>query len=42
MFNVADKTAFCILSKTWVVFRLTSDNDDDDYYYYIIYIMTLG
>ena len=25
MFNVADKSAFCILSKTWVVFHPTSD-----------------
>ena len=25
MFNVADKTAFCIFSKTWVVFHPTSD-----------------
>ena len=25
MFSVADKTAFCILSRTWVVFRSTSD-----------------
>ena len=25
MFSIADKTAFCILSKTWVVFRPTSD-----------------
>ena len=25
LFNVADKTAFCILSKTWVVFHPTSD-----------------
>ena len=25
MFNVADKTAFCFFSKTWVVFHPTSD-----------------